>query len=1149
MPTRQPDSLESKEFITIQDLLSEGEIEGFATPSKKGIARTDASYNNACLADIFLDDTAVINIPTADPNFVSRVANLTAPDFSFKDVSFEPRFGTSNQVAVQGIENDTFNKTTNTILSNSAIVTDSTFVDTPNITIGKHAVQITIQFQALQKFEDNGDILGTEVHYQIQRQLNSGAFEIAIDEVITGRSKDLYSREHTLYLPNTRFGLPNYTQAKFRIVRITPDSDTDSISDLFRVSRVEEVIFDAQSYPDCAYTTLRLSAEQFSNIPRRAFRIRGLKIQIPGAGANNSGTPTVDNQTGRIIYPSGYIFNGTMGNTVWCTCPSMILLDLLVNKRYGLGVHIAPDDSNKYANIDLFSYVQASKYANEEVVLEDGSREARFSCNVAIQGTDEAFNLINELAGVMRSFPIWQTGTITITQDRPTDPSYLFSLANVGETGFTYQGSSLKQRHSVIAVSYFNMDNQEIDYEVVEDPIAIQKYGSIKKTIKAFGTTSRSQAARLGKAVLFSEQQESELVSFSTSIDAGVLIRPGSIIAVSDPVRSVERRSGRVKSATATEITVDDRRDLNRFLGTNKTVRVLLSGGQTESRSVTSISGDVITVSSPFSEAPENNSVWMLSSLGSNGLEPQTFRVISIEEQEEVNYAITALTYIPGKYDNIERGIPLPQRFTSLLNRPRNPPSNLTAQEVVYIEGGFSLVKIILSWIPVTGVSQYQVHYRFNNSNWTVENVFRPDFEIFNTSIGTYEFKVYSYNAALQLSNTFSSLLFVARGKVAPPANVQNLTFEPVNETTIRLRWDLSTDPDVIHGGRVYVRHNTIEEGQGTFQNSVDLIEALPGNSTEALVPALDGEYIIKFRDALGTFSTGETSIILDLPDEIDAQEIINDREDTDLEPFSGIKIDTQVVDGNLQLADPDTDLSGTYDFAQVLDCGAVFSLNLRRFIKTTSFFRGQFIDQLIPPGQFWDDYARNGNFDGPSVETTHASISVSTTNGDPSDPSVSFSDFQTFANGVYKGRGFRFRVNLRTENPAHNIKVTRLGIIADLRARTERAHKVGSNRSNAPLSSGTNADGLDVVFANSFFVGTDQMGGLRAFKPALGITIMNASGGEHFVIKQDSNGDFLNAANEIVTGTGFNISILDGQNNPVNKNFTFQAVGYGKGV
>ena len=100
---------------------------------------------------------------------------------------------------------------------------------------------------------------------------------------------------------------------------------------------------------------------QFSSIPTRKFRIRGIKVRIPGAGANSSGTPTVDSATGRIVYPTGYIFNGVMGAAQWCSCPAMILLDLLTDTRYGFGNHITD------SSLDLFSFVTASKFANTPV--------------------------------------------------------------------------------------------------------------------------------------------------------------------------------------------------------------------------------------------------------------------------------------------------------------------------------------------------------------------------------------------------------------------------------------------------------------------------------------------------------------------------------------------------------------------------------------------------------------------------------------------------------------------------------------------------------------------------------------------------------------------------------------------------------------
>ena len=1107
-PTRAPDTLNSRQFATIQDLLSEGEIEGFATPSKAGLTKGTTAYNNAALKDIFLNDTPILNSSASN-------TNPQTSDFNFQNVGFTPRFGTSNQEHIPGIESS------QSLTSVGVTVTNSTPVTRQITNTNVDAAKITITFPQLQRATDEGDLLGSTVELKIQVQYNSGGFNDVLSDTITGRTADAYQKEY-------RVSFTGAFPVDIRVVRITADSTSSNLVDAFAWTSIGEIVDDKQRYLNSAYTNLRIDSEQFSSIPKRAFRIRGVKVRIPGAGASNSGTPTVDLQTGRIIYPSGYIFNGTMGAAVWCSCPAMVLLDLLTTERYGFGTHITD------SNLDLFSFVAASRYANELVSDGFGGQEARFSCNVNLQGSMEAYTLINELAGVMRCFPIWSEGSVTITQDKPTDPSYLFSLANVGEGGFSYSGSSLKQRHTVISVSYFNMDSREIDYEVVEDTAAQAKLGIIKKDVKAFACTSRGQAQRLGKAILFSEQNESEVVSFTTSIDAGAIVRPGSVISINDPVRGGERRSGRIKTASTTQITVDSTQDLDTFTGTNKKCSVILPNGTVETKNVTGIVGSVITLDSALSATPNVNAIWLLQS---STLEAQTFRVITVEEQDGINYAITALTYIDGKYNNIEQGISLPARSISLLNEPKSPPSGLSAEERIVVINNLAVNKLILSWVSVTGVSQYLVQYRFNNSNWVNEVVFRPDFEILNTEAGTYEFKVYSFNAALKLSVTSSDLTFNAVGKTEAPSDVQNLTMEPVTNKLIRLRWTESTDPDVIHGGKVYVRHSNKTDGSGTFQNSIDLIEALAGNTTEAVVPSLDGEYILKFRDDQGNFSTGETSVILDLPDLIDSQQILSDREDTDSTPFGGTKTNVAVSAGALQLTDPSANLTGTYDFATTLDLGAVFSLNLQRVVQSIGFTVGaaNTIDALIPTGTFWDDYAQNGNFDGPAINDVSASMAVRTTEDNPSSGSPTYTQFNTFANGTFKGRGFQFRTTLKSESVAHNISIQQLGITAAFESRTERSYVSGGTTSTAPLSSGTSSSGLDVTFGKPFFTGTSSLGGVNAFLPSVGITIQGAASGDYFELSN-------------VSGTGFNIKVKNGSSF-INKQFTFQAVGYGKGV
>ena len=1288
-PTREPDTLNSKQFATLQDLISEGEIEGFATPSKAGLTRGTETYNNASLKDVILDNTPVL---TASASNTSPISS----DFNFQDVELTPRFGTASQSHVAGIENVGASSPSNVGVE----VTASGGGVTRQITNTQiDAARITVSFPAIQKTTDKGDVLGSSVSLQILIQYASETSgTVVISDTVKGRTADLYQKDYRVDFDRAKITAGTAFPLEITVKRITADAPSGGqLTDAFSWTTLTEIIDDKQTYANSAYMNLRFDSEQFSSIPQRAFRIRGIKTRIPSANTNSttatytqstttitissnshglavgdsiifdatSGagvdgtyqiatvpnansftftasnsqtvttsnctykiTPHVDLQTGRINYPNGYIFNGTMGAAQWNSCPSMSLLDLLTTERYGFGTHILDTD------IDFYSFVEASKYSNELVSDGFGGQEARFSLNVNIQASQEAFSLINNICGVMRAFPIWSGGKISLAQDRPTDPSYLFSLANVTEGGFSYSGSSLKKRSSVANVAYFNMDSREIDYEVIEDTAAQAKLGIVKKDIKGFGITSRGQAQRAGKAVLFSEQQESEIVTFSVSIESGAIVRPGAVIQVNDPVRAGERRSGRISAATTTQITVDSLDDLANFIGNNKKCTVILPDGSIETKNTTSVSPNdnkIITLDSALSQVPNVNSIWLLSSTGTGGLEPQTFRVVGVEEDDDgVTYKITALTYLAGKYANIEQGIALPARNISLLGQLKDPPSNVTVDERTVVINAVARTKLIISWINVTGVSQYLVQYRFNNTNWVSRTVLRTDFEILDTVAGTYEIKVYSLNAGLNLSATSTDVTFNAVGKTDPPANVQNLTIEPVTNKLIRLRWTESTDADVIHGGKVYVRHSNKTDGSGTFQNSVDLIEALAGNTTEAVVPSLDGEYILKFRDDQGNFSTGETSVILDLPDLIDSQQVLADREDTDSTPFSGTKTNCSVSAGALQLTDPASNLTATYDFANTIDLGGVFSLNLKRLIQSVGFATGgqtitatyvrttatvnsqtetvieitsnshgrsagdyvnfvaltggatsgvfqilsdnlttntfQFlasgsaisssnctfafvntIDTLIPAGTFWDDYAPNGNFDGPQVNDTSASISVRTTQTDPSS-SPTYTQFNTFANGTFKGRGFQFRVNLKSENTSHNISLQQLGIFAAFESRTERSYVSGGTTSTAAISSGTNANGTDVTFGSSFFVGTSTLGGANAFPPSIGITIQNAAAGEYFVLKTDSNGNFLNAAGQNITGTGFNIKILDSSNNPVNKQFTFQAVGYGKG-
>ena len=1124
-PYRAPDTLHSRSFATIQDLISEGEIEGFATASKENRTKGTASYLQAGKKDVFFGDTPVLNA-SADST------NPQPTDFNFTDVGFDTRFGTTSQLALPGIPAETRSPTI------VAVTVTTTIPVTRQITnTDVDAVIVTLTWPQIQVAEDDGDLRGDTVDYKIQVQYNSGGFSDVITPDnggrVSGRTADAYAKDH-------RITLTGSFPVDIRVIRVTADSTTSDRINAFQFTSIQEVIDNSSTYDNSAYCAVRLDSKQFNSIPTRRYRIRGIKVRIPGTGASGTGTPTVDNATGRIIYPSGYIFNGVMGAAVYTNCPAMCLLDLLTNIRYGLGDHI------KDNNLDLFSFVAASKYANELVSDGQGGQEARFSCNVNIQSPQEAFTAINNLSGVMRCMPIWSAGTINISQDKETQASYLFNLANVGVDGFRYSGSSFKQRHSVISVAYFNMDSTEIDFEVVEDLAAIAKLGTIVKQITAYACTSRGQAARLGRAVLFAEQNESETVTFTTSIDAGVVVRPGAVIEINDPVRAGARRGGRVTAATTTSITIDaEAQTTLPSINDSPTVSVVLPDGSVESKSISNISGAVLTVSSAFTSAPNVNSPYLISS---TTLQTELFRVIQVEEQDDVNYLITALSYVPGKYAFIENNDPLPIRNTSILNPLALAPSNLSVEEKIVVINNAAKSKLIISWQAVTGVTQYQLNIKYEDTNFVSHVVFSNDFELLDSKKGTYTIQVFPYNAALILSSNGSETTFTASGKTAIPEDVSGLTIEPINEQFVRLRFNQATAVDVLHGGFVIVRHTDQTSSSATFASAQNVIQAVPGNATEAIVPALNGTYLLKFQDDGERLSANAASIESNLVEILDSILIKFDREDNDSPPFNNTTTslfnNTQYdsTKGGLNListaiTSPATKATGTYDFIDTLDLGSTFSLVLKRHFQGAGYY----------PSALWDDRVGSvdsfPDWDGDAADSANAKLAVRT-----STDMSTYTGFNEFSNGTFKGRGFQFRVTLESGDVAQNIVLQQLGYRAEMPSRTERSYVSGSSNSVSPIDSGTSSSGVDVTFGSPFFVGTATLGGVNFYKPSVAITIMGQDSGDYATIKTDSNGDFLNAAGTIVTGTGFNVSIKDVNNNPINKKFTFQAVGFGKG-
>jgi hypothetical protein len=1095
-PTRTADNLASTAYGNILDLISEGEIEGF--PSARDYTRGTDNYNKALLKDVYLTDTPILR-SGAD------VTDLSDSDYNFKGVTVEARYGTNAQSYISRFG------ATEDIQSVNIEVKQATPITRQITDTNVDAVRISMAVSRLERGTNEGDILGTSVTIRFDVQYNGGGFTEAKRDTISGRTADRYERDYIIDLDGA-------FPVDIRVVRESADSSDTNVSPTF-FTAYTELIYQKLRYPNSALVALRFQAEQFNSIPARSYRIRGIKVQLP----NNA---TVDQDTGRVTYSGTW--TGTFGAAQWCSDPAWVLFDLLTSKRYGFGDHI------EAAQLDKFAFYSASQYCNGLVDDGFGGKEARFSCNALIQNQYEAYKLINDLCSVMRCQPYWSTGTLTITQDKPTDPSYLFTRANVTEDGFSYAGSDLKTRHTVAIVGYLDLETREINYEVVEDRDAIEKYGVVTTQIKAFACTSRGQANRLGQWILYTEQQEHEVITFATSIDAGSLIRPGAVVDVQDPVRAGVRFGGRIAAAGDNTINVDDATGLP---DDDATLSVILPDGTVETKNIISRTGTLITVDEDWTTQPNANSIWIIQT---DSLQTQQYRVLSVRETDGHVYEITGLKYNVGKYDHVERGYALQSRTISNLNAIPSPPSSPEAEEKFYAQNDKAKVKIVVSWSAVKGIPQYKVRYRAGDDNWETATVTKPDYEILDTRAATYTIEVYSINSLGRQSSDFASLSFTAIGKTAVPADVQNLRFEATSDKEGTLKWDEATDLDVRNGGKVYIKHNSLIDGTATWSNSVDLIEAVAGSSTSAKIPLVEGEVLVKFADDGGRLSANETSVIIDLPDTRGKLLLQSRREDQDAPPFQGQKTscfysdeydaltlasDALIDDKTDDIDDwgkldslGDTLSSGEYTFVNTLDLEGVFTLDLKRRFVTRGFYPDDLIDDKTDNIDSW------AKFDGDVADKVNAKLFVRKTDDDPSG-SPTWGDWADFANGSFKARAFQFKAELTSTDTAQNILVDELGYVAEFERRTEQSESV--------ISSGTGTK--SVTFANSFFVGTASLLGSNSKLPAVGITAQNMQSGDYFTLSN-------------VSATGFDVAFFNSSDTGISRNFSYSAVGFGKG-
>ena len=1058
-PTEAKDNLDSKAFAKLIDLISEGEISGLADGAKS----------------IFLNNTP---LQAADGSF------------SFKDVSYEVRTGTSNQTNIP-ITTDVESVSPtglSTIVQSTPGVKQITDSDVD-------AVKVVISVPTLQRISDKGDIYGTSIQLQIAVQYNGGSYETKVSGnagTITGRTADLYEREYLIALDGA-------FPVNIKVTRITADSTSTKLTNAFQWNNYVEIKYDQRTYANSAIIGMRVDAEQFSNVPTRKYRIKGIKVKIPHNASVNA--------DGSLSY-SG-TFNGTLGAAQYTNDPAWCLYDLLTSSRYGLGAHLVEGE------LDKFSFYSASQYCSEQVDdgTGNGTTEPRFSCNISINNQQEAYHVINQMCSIFRAMPYWEAGSLTITQDSPADASYLFTLANVLEPGFSYSNSSQRTRPTVVVAKYLDLDLMDINYEEVVDTANQARYGSIIKNINAIACTSRGQANRLAKWFLYMENLERQVVSFSTSIDAGVVVRPGQIIEIADPVKSGERRGGRIKSATTTAITVDDIGDISYTIGA--TLSAVLSDGSVETKTVSGISaGGVINVASDaFSSAPNANSVWIYQTVD---IQTSTWRVLTLEEKDGIEYVITANEYHAGKYAHVEDNITLTTRDISNLDVPPASPSGLVGEEVIYENTGIARVKIILSW--TTSTDNVFIRWRFEEGNWvgrTIES--SKSYEILDTVDGNYTIEVYSVSAS-GLRSTAPAKLdpFVAQGKTANPTQVTGVSLLPIDEASAILSWNRSTELDVLLGGKTLIRHSELTSA-ATWQDAQEIVVAATGSQTQKQVPLLDGTYLLKFEDDGGRQSGtpggsdsdwDDTRVVIDYP--VPSGRLVVSTIDEHTGNFGGTDSNTEYdasLDAlKLTVTNNATATSGEYTFANSADLSQPYAVNIRRNIKANGFFLNSLWDARTDLVDTWGDIDAIGAV---QADKTNCAVYLRT-----SLDNSNWTTWREFSNVLVKARYIQFKAKLTCSDTNQNIKVIELGAVLELQGRTESI--------STPVTTGSSA--YTVTFTN-------------AFKNTPSVVITPTS---------QQTGDFYELAN--LSRTGFQVTFKNGSS-AVARPFVWGASGFGKEV
>ncbi|HCD2114477.1 TPA: DUF1983 domain-containing protein [Escherichia coli] len=712
-PREAKDNLKSTQLLSVIDAISEGPVEGPVDGLKS----------------VLLNST-----PVLDSEGNTNISGVT--------VVF--RAGEQEQTPPEGFESSGSETVLGTEVKYDTPITRT--ITSANI----DRLRFTFGVQALVETTSKGDRNPSEVRLLVQIQRNGG-WVTEKDITIKGKTTSQYLASVVVdNLPPRPFNI--------RMRRMTPDSTTDQLQNKTLWSSYTEIIDVKQCYPNTALVGVQVDSEQFgSQQVSRNYHLRGRILQVPS------------NYNPQTRQYSG-IWDGTFkpaysNNMAWC------LWDMLTHPRYGMGKRLGAADVDKWA-----LYV-IGQNCDQSVPDGFGGTEPRITCNAYLTTQRKAWDVLSDFCSAMRCMPVWNGQTLTFVQDRPSDKVWTYNRSNVvmpdDGAPFRYSFSALKDRHNAVEVNWIDPDNGwETATELVEDTQAILRYGRNVTKMDAFGCTSRGQAHRAGLWLIKTELLETQTVDFSVGAE-GLRHVPGDVIEICDDDYAGISIGGRVLAVNSQTRTLTLDREIT--LPSSGTTLISLVDGQGNpvSVEVQSVTDGVKVKVSRVPDGVAGYSVWGLKL---PTLRQRLFRCVSIRENDDGTYAITAVQHVPAKEAIVDNGAHFDGDQSGTVNGVTPPAVQHLTAEVTADSGEYQVLarwdtpKVVkgVSFLLRLTVTADDGSERLVSTARTAETTYR----FRQLALGRYTLTVRAVNA---------------RGQQGDPASVSFRINAPAKPATIEL--------------------------------------------------------------------------------------------------------------------------------------------------------------------------------------------------------------------------------------------------------------------------------------------------------------------------------------------------------------------------